>query len=407
MRNFYLISNKPLKSFSPIIHRELANYNYETKKIEESELEDFFKKREFDGLNVTIPYKTEVMKYLDYISPEAKEIGAVNTVLNKDGKLYGYNTDYFGFCHTLKRADENLSGKKVVIIGSGGASKPIKLACENMGAESVRILTHSENKQGSVEKFYDCDVLVNASPVGMFPNVMESPVDIEKFYNVECVIDIIYNPAKTRLLLDAERLGIKAVNGVAMLVGQAKRGCEIFDDKTIDDSKIEETIKLIERKTVNVMLIGMPGSGKTTIGKIIAKKLGREFTDTDELISNCGVSPAEIIKTQGEEAFRCEETKVLFECSKQSGLVISTGGGIVTVPQNLDLCRQNSFVVFLKRDLDKLETEGRPLSQGEDALKMLYKKRLPLYESFCDIAVENGSSPEKTADEIINLFSNR
>ncbi len=404
MRKIYLIAKKLSHSFSPMIHKELADYSYSLKELEENELELFFKKREFDGLNVTIPYKTEVIKYLDEISPEAEKIGAVNTILNKNGKLYGYNTDYYGFSYATKNSGVDLFGKDVVIIGSGGASKPVALVCYDMGAKSVRVLSHSENKEGSVEKFYGCDVLVNATPVGMYPKTMQSPVEVSKFKNCAFVFDLIYNPSQTKLLIDSKKLNKKTVNGLSMLVSQAKMASEIFTDEKIADDKIESIIKLIENQTLNIMLIGMPGSGKTTIGRLLAEKLGREFIDTDEFISKMGTTSEEIIKEKGESVFRKIETNALSDISKESGLVISTGGGIVTTPENFDLCKQNSFVVFLKRDISLLEKTGRPLSEGENALEKLYDKRLSLYEKFCDASVENNKSPNLLAEDIINKF---
>ena len=407
MKKVYLIAKKLGHSFSPLIHGYLADYDYLLKELNEDELENFLKKREFHGLNVTIPYKTEVMKYLDFLSPEAEEIGAVNTVLNKDGKLYGYNTDYFGFCYMVKSMGLSLSGKDVVIIGSGGASKPIFLAAYKMGAKNVRILTHAENKTGSIEKFYDCDILINTTPVGMYPDTGVSPVDIEKFKKCTHVLDIIYNPAKTKLQLDAEREGKITENGMSMLVAQAKRGCEIFTKTEIDDGKIEEIKTKIEKMTKNIILIGMPGSGKTTIGKALSKKMGRDFKDTDEEISAMGRTPKEIIEARGEGAFRKTETEVLSKLSKESRLVISTGGGIVTKDENLDLCRQNSVTVFIERDLEKLDVKNRPLSRGGAALSKLYNERISLYNKFSDIKIANDTTIEDAVEKIIKIFIDR
>lgn len=407
MKKVYLIAKKLGHSFSPLIHRYLADYDYSLKEIGESELENFFEKREFHGLNVTIPYKTEVMKYLDFLSPEAEEIGAVNTILNRDGKLYGYNTDFFGFCYMVEHMGLSLQNKDVVIVGSGGASKPIFLASQKMGAKNVRFLTHAENKIGSVEKFYDCDILINATPVGMYPETGISPVDIKNFKKCTHVLDIIYNPAKTQLQLDAEKEGKITENGTSMLVAQAKRGCEIFTDSQIDDKKIEELKKKIETITKNIVLIGMPGSGKTTIGKVLAEKMGREFKDTDEEIKAHGRTPEEIIKTNGEEFFRKTETEILTQISKQSSLVISTGGGIVTKEENLDLCRQNSFVVFVERDIDKLDVSARPLSQGAGALMRIYNERISLYNKFSDVKIKNETTIDDAVEKIIEIFMNR
>ncbi len=405
--NIYLIAQKLSHSFSPFIHERMADYEYRLKELNIDELDAFFKKRDFDGLNVTVPYKVEVMKYLDYISPEAQECGAVNTVVNKNGKLYGYNTDYYGFCYMAESGGVSFAGKDVVVIGSGGASKPVSLACERLGAKRTRILSHAENKKGSVEKFYDCDVLINTTPVGMFPETGVSPVNLEHFENCECVLDVIYNPSRTKLLLDAERLGKKSVNGLSMLVAQAKKACEIFTEEAVPDEKIGVIQRLLEDETKNIILVGMPGSGKTTIGKIVAEKMGREFVDTDEIILHSYGQPAYLIKTQGEKLFRDLEKKTLSEVSKKSSLVISTGGGIVTTPENLELCRQNGYCVFIERELELLETKGRPLSQGENAIGQLYEVREPLYKAFAEASVKNDAAPEKVAEIVINKFKDR
>lgn len=403
--NIYLIAKKLSHSFSPQIHRCLADYSYNLKELSESELESFFQKREFDGLNITIPYKVTAMQYLDEISEEAAEIGAVNTVVNRQGKLYGYNTDYFGFKYMVSSSGIEVKGKKVVVIGGGGASKPVVLACKALGAQSVRVLTHSENKWGSVEKFYDAQVLVNASPVGMFPNTNESPVCIENFTACEGVLDLIYNPACTRLMFDAQRKGMKTCNGLGMLVAQAKEACQLFTNSHIDDEAIEAIRRKIEGETKNILLVGMPGCGKSTVGSLVAQALGREFIDTDKKISDMGKTPEELIVNHSEEYFRGIETKVLGEESKKSGCVISTGGGIVTRPENLYLCKQNSLVIFLEREIEKLATKSRPLSAGgAGELEKMYERRLPRYIEFSDIRMKNGDVFSKTAEKLVNMY---
>lgn len=403
--NIYLIAKKLSHSFSPQIHKCLADYSYNLKELSESELEEFFQKREFDGLNITIPYKMISMQYLDEISKEADEIGAVNTVVNREGRLFGYNTDYFGFKYMVSSSGIEIKGKKVVVIGGGGASKPVVLACRDLGAQSVRILTHSENKAGSVEKYYDAQVLVNASPVGMFPNTNESPVCIESFKACEGVLDLIYNPACTRLMFDAQRKGIKTCNGLGMLVAQAKKACELFTGTNIEDEVIEPIRRKIEGETKNILLVGMPGCGKSTIGSLMAQALNREFIDTDKKISDLGETPEELIINHSEEYFRGIETKVLAEESKKSGCVISTGGGIVTRPENLYLCRQNSFVIFVEREIEKLATKARPLSAGgAGELEKMYERRLPKYMEFSDIRIKNGDVFSETAEKLINMY---
>ena len=397
----YLIAKKLGHSFSKPIHNQLSDYEYDYKELEESELDKFFEEKDFDGLNVTIPYKQTVMKYLDSISPEAQRIGAVNTVVNRNGVLKGYNTDYYGFMYEIREAGAEISGKDVVILGRGGASKTVVCVCEDLGAKSIRLLTREANP----EDFYDGQIVINATPVGMFPDTGKSVVDITKFTKCEAVLDLIYNPAKTKLILDAKRMGIKTVNGLGMLVAQAKKACEIFTDTPVDDKKIDDIRKNIERQTKNIVLIGMPGSGKSTVGKELSERLERPFFDSDDEITKLGKSPAEIIKSEGEEVFRKTESDVLSELCKKSGCVIATGGGVVTQKRNFDIIHQNATVVFIKRPLGELATDGRPLSQGgEDKLKKMYEVRLPLYKKFSHIEIESQKTWQETAKLIIDTI---
>ena len=390
----YLIAKKLGHSFSKLIHNELAEYEYEHKELEENELDAFFTKKDFDGLNVTIPYKQTVMKYLDEISPEAKRIGAVNTIVNRGGKLIGHNTDYYGFMYEIKEAGAEIEGKDVVILGRGGASKTVVCVCEDLGAKSVRLLIRDSDP----EDFYDGQIVINATPVGMFPDTGKSVVDITKFTKCEAVLDLVYNPSNTKIILDAKRMGIKTANGLGMLVSQAKKACEIFTDSEISDEKIDSIKKIIEFKTKNIVLVGMPGCGKTTVGKILANLTGKEFTDSDDEITKLGKSPAEIIRSEGETAFRKVESEVLSELCKKSGLVIATGGGCVTIENNHDILRQNGYVVFVERELKNLATDGRPLSTD---VEKLWQVREPLYRSASDITVKSAEIPEKTAEEIL------
>ncbi len=400
--NIYLIAKKLGHSFSKPIHNALADYSYEYKELEENELQDFFTKKEFAGLNVTIPYKRAVMEFLDEISEEAEKIGAVNTIVNKDGKLIGYNTDYYGFCYEIKESGADIKDKDVVVLGNGGASKTVVCVCADMGAKSVRTVTSAELRAGEVEKYYDAHVVVNATPVGMYPNTGVSVVDINKFTKCEAVLDLIYNPSKTQLILDAEKRGIKTANGLGMLVAQAKRGCEIFTDSQIDDAKISQIRTAIENETKNIVLIGMPGCGKSTVGKDLAEKMNREFFDCDEEIAKRGETPAELIEKYGEEHFRQIESEVLRELCKKSGCVIATGGGAVTRERNYDIIHQNATVVFIERAIKKLATRGRPLSQGgEGRLINMYETRYPLYKKFSHFSVPSQEHSEKTADLIL------
>ena len=390
----YLIAKKLGHSFSKLIHNELADYEYEHKELEENELDAFFAEKDFDGLNVTIPYKQTVMKYLDEISPEAKRIGAVNTIVNRGGELIGHNTDYYGFMYEIKEAGAEIEGKDVVILGRGGASKTVVCVCGEMGAKSVRLLTRDSDP----EDFYDGQIVINATPVGMFPDTGKSVVDITKFTKCEAVLDLVYNPSSTKIILDAKRMGIKTANGLGMLVSQAKKACEIFTGSEIPDEKIDSIKKQIEFKTKNIVLVGMPGCGKTTVGKILANLTGKEFTDSDDEITKRGISPAEIIRSEGEAAFRKVESEVLSELCKKSCLIIATGGGCVTVENNHDILRQNGYVVFIERELKNLATDGRPLSTD---VEKLWQVREPLYRSASDITVKSAEIPEKTAEEIL------
>lgn len=401
----YLIAKKLSHSFSKPIHNALASYSYDYKELNENELKDFFEERDFDGLNVTIPYKTTVMEFLDEISPEASKIGAVNTIVKRDGKLYGHNTDYYGFMYMIKESGASLEGKDVVIIGNGGAAKTAFCACEDMGAANVRCLTREDIKKENILKFLDAHIVVNATPVGMYPDTGVAPVDISLFEKCEAVLDVIYNPSQTKLIQDAKKRGIKTVNGLGMLVAQAKKACEIFTGAAVEDVKIEKIKKQIEMQTKNIVLIGMPGCGKSCVGKELASVLGKEFYDCDDEIASLGKTPAELIEQKGEEHFRNVETKVLSELCKKSGSVIATGGGAVTRERNEDIIRQNSIVVFISRNIEKLATEGRPLSQGGNRLKKMYEVRLPLYKRFCDIEVESQKTWQETAKVIIETLN--
>ncbi len=395
----YLIAKKLGHSFSKPIHNALADYEYDYKELDETELDGFFKEKDFDGLNVTIPYKQTVMKYLDSISPEAQRIGAVNTIVNRDGKLIGHNTDYYGFMYEIKESGAEIKGKDVVILGRGGASKTVQCVCKDLGAKSVGLLTRDSNP----EDFYEGQIVINATPVGMYPNTGESVVDITSFTKCEAVLDLIYNPANTKLILDAKRMGLKTANGLGMLVAQAKKACEIFTDNPVNDEKIAVIRKNIEKQTKNIILIGMPGSGKSTVGRELAERLDREFFDSDDEIAKLGKYPAEIIEKEGEAAFRKIESDVLSDLCKKSGCVIATGGGVVTQERNFDIIRQNATVVFISRPVEELATDGRPLSQGgKDKLIKMYEARLPLYKKFCHFEVRSQKTWQETAQCIID-----
>lgn len=400
-----LLGRKLGHSYSPQIHNLLGDYSYVLFEKEPEELENFLKNGDFTGLNVTIPYKKEVIPYLSELSPTAQKMGCVNTVLRRsDGTLYGHNTDYFGFTSLVRHAGLLVAGKKVLVPGSGGASNTAVAALKDLGANPVVISRSGENNYGNLHLHRDAAAIVNATPVGMYPNTGVSPIDLKLFPNLEGVLDVIYNPARTQLLLDAEKLGIPRENGLWMLVAQAKEAAEVFTGGKISDEVIEKIYRQLSHQMKNIVLIGMPGCGKSTIGALLAEKLGRTLADADEkIISLAGKSIPDIFAQDGELTFRDWETKALTDLGKQSGLVIATGGGCVTQKRNYPLLHQNGYLVWLERDCSVLPTDGRPLSQANDLGKM-YAARKPLYEAFADIRVENTGTPEETVQKILDAL---
>lgn len=394
-------------SFSPQIHRELADYTYELFEMPIEDVAGFLASDRFDAMNVTIPYKKTVMPYLKEITDEAKRIGSVNTITHlKGGGLRGDNTDYFGFSYMIDKSGIRIEGKKVLILGSGGASETARTVCADRGARAVIVVSRSgKDNYNNLYKHKDAEVIVNTTPVGMYPKNGVAALDLADFPACEGALDMIYNPAKTKFLLDAERLGIPRINGLCMLVAQAKRACEIFLDKKIDDGEIDRITNIIAAETGNIVLIGMPGCGKTSLGELLSQKLGREVIDTDAMIvSKAGMSIPEIFAKFGESYFRALEHACVCEAGKQSGKIIATGGGVVTRPQNREPLCQNGKVFYINRAIDDLPTDGRPISQTTN-LHELYWHRLPLYRTFCDTEVDNNRPIEKTADEIIKLYT--
>lgn len=381
-------------SYSPQIHALLGDYEYRLFEVEPQDLEAFLKKREFGGINVTIPYKKDVLPYLSGISDNAKRIGAVNTIIVKeDGGLYGDNTDYDGFLCLVQKSGFQVKGKKALVLGTGGASLPISAVLSDLGAREVVFISRSgENNYQNLSRHADADLIVNTTPVGMYPNNLKAPLSLSEFPNLSGVLDIVYNPQKTKLILDAERLGIPAYSGLLMLVAQGKRAAELFLGHDIPDSETDRIFKKLSTEMQNIVLVGMPGCGKTTVGKALAEQLNRPFFDADEeILKRTGKSAEAWIEACGEAVFRQKETEVLESLCKQSGTVIATGGGAVTVPENADILRQNSIVFFINRDVSALPVEGRPLSKAT-ALSEMYEVRLPLYRGVCDyeIAADDG-----------------
>lgn len=402
-----LIGEKLSHSFSKEIHKRLCQYDYELLEIEESELQSFFKEKSFIGINVTIPYKTSVIKYLDFIDDAAKEIGAVNTVVNKGGKLYGYNTDAFGLKSLIQSNGIEIKGKKVLILGGGGTSKTALFVAKNMGAkEIIRVsrtkhpdfVTYSEAKL----RHNDSEVIINTTPVGMYPKTKEMPIDISGFNNLQAAVDVIYNPLNSRLVLSAKEKGIKAVGGLYMLVAQAHRSAELFSTESIDCKRIDEIYAELLRKKQNIVLIGMPSAGKTTVGSMLSKTLNMPFFDSDDVITlKTGKTPAEIIKTQSEAVFRQIESEIVCELSLKNHAIIATGGGVPTVAGNVTALKQNGRIYYIDRPIDLLEsTPDRPLSSCKDDLILLYHKREKLYINAADKRIVNDKDLSYVAEEI-------
>lgn len=392
-----LLGRKLGHSYSPQIHALMGSYSYDLFEKEPEEVADFVRNSDFTGINVTIPYKKDVIPCMDELSPMAKRMGAVNTIVRRsDGSLFGHNTDYFGFSSMVQRSGITVSGKKVLVLGSGGASNTAVKVLEDMGANVIIISRSGENNYGNLHLHVDASVIVNTTPVGMYPNTGVSPVDLKAFPKLEGVLDMIYNPAHTQFLLDAEELGLPRENGLWMLVAQAKEAAEYFGGKPLPDSIIESVYKTLSSQMQNIVLIGMPGCGKSTVGKALAEARNRTFVDADaEIVRLAGKSIPEIFAEDGEAVFRDFETQVLSDLGKRSCLVIATGGGCVTRRRNYRLLHQNSTIFWLKRNLELLPTDGRPLSQS-NKLEDMYKVRQPMYEAFADCIVDNNTSLSNT-----------
>ena len=398
-----LLGRKLGHSYSPQIHNLLGTYSYDLFEKEPEQLAAFLKGGDFTGINVTIPYKKDVIPYLDALSPAAQKIGSVNTIVRRaDGSLFGHNSDYFGFVSLVKHSGIPVEGRKVLVLGSGGTSNMVVTALRDLSAVPIVISRSGENNYDNLERHADASVIVNTTPVGMYPNTGISPIDLRLFPKLEGVLDVVYNPAKTKLLLDAEALGIPNANGLWMLVAQAKEASEYFTGKKLSDEVIGKIHRTLSHQMKNLILIGMPGCGKSTIGAALAQRLGREFVDADgEVVKSAGKPIPEIFAQDGEEAFRQWETATLNSLGKQSGLVIATGGGCVTQNRNFAALHQNGYIIWLERDLTLLPTDGRPLSQS-NRLEEMYKLRKPMYEAFADIRVENAGNPEQTVKEILS-----
>ncbi len=398
---FCLIGKTLGHSYSKIIH-EKQGLCYSLVEIEEEGVENFIKN--FDGgINVTIPYKKLVIPYLDEVEVFAKEIGSVNTIVKKNGKLHGYNTDVFGMEYALKRAGISLDGKRVMILGSGGTSLTARAVCKKNNASEVFIVSRTGeiNYQNCYD--YKAEVIINTTPVGMFPNEYDTPIDLSKFDCLEGVFDCIYNPLRTNLILMAQELGVKNSGGLAMLVAQGLKAEELWLGSEIPESRYEELICEIENEKRNIVLIGMPSCGKSTVAKELSLLTGKKVLDTDEIVAkSVGQSPSEIIEKHGEAIFRGVETEAVIKASRESGVIIATGGGAILKWGNVSHLKRNGILIYLERGIEKLVDDGRPLSKN-GAISRLFEERKPIYEKVCDKKVDNDGSLESTVKEILSL----
>jgi len=399
-----LLGRKLGHSLSPLLHSVFADYSYNLRELEPEDLDSYFEKGDIDGLNVTIPYKKEVMKYCDILSPEAEKIGAVNTIYRDNGKLVGHNTDYAGFSAMIDSIGTNFEGLKVVILGSGGASLTAQKVSKDRGAKEVIVVSRSgeNNYDNLYDKHPDTDVIINCTPVGMYPKVLECAVDLGRFSSLKGVFDMIYNPYRTKLLMDAEKMGIPNCGGLLMLTVQGVKSGEKFLGMNIPKSVVEKALSTLKYSFVNITLIGMPGCGKSTVSKEISSIESRSLRDIDALIvEKEGTDIPTIFKEKGEGYFRGVEAEICQKVCKEKGQVIATGGGAILRKENREIIKSNSVVVFIESDISTLDTDGRPLSKDISTLKKMYKERLHLYEETADIKVKLLDTPTQTAESII------
>ena len=406
MKRCGLLGERLGHSYSPAIHAMLGDYEYRLYECPRDKLGDFLEARDFDGLNVTIPYKKAVLPYCAELSPMAAAIGSVNTLLRRpDGSLYGDNTDAFGFESLLRHAGLDPAGRKCLVLGSGGASATVQAVLRQLGAGSVTVISRGgEDNYGNLSRHRDAELLVNTTPVGMYPGNGLAPVDLTAFPGCRGVVDLIYNPARTALLLQAGRLGIPCAGGLWMLAAQARRAAELFTGSAVPEDVIPRVTAALRRETENVILIGMPGSGKTTVAMVLAEKLRRPVLDSDAAVEEtAGIPIPEIFEREGEAGFRRRETAALAELGKRGSIILATGGGSVTRPENYDLLRQNGTILWLQRDITKLPTDGRPISQSRD-LSGLLRERTPAYTRFADYIIDNNGTVEETLCRILEVL---
>lgn len=384
---FYLLGEKLSHSLSPEIHSFFGNYSYEKYEISRNDLPLFFKERHFDGLNITIPYKFEACKLCDVLSRNAQTTQCVNTVLNKNGTLYGYNTDIFGFSYLLRKNNINPDNKTIVIFGNGGASQAVKSVLTQYNCQIITVSRQGPITFFDTEKYKNADIAINCTPLGMYPKIDECPVDISLFKKLSWAIDLTYNPYRTVFLQDASKLGANTVNGLDMLCAQGFLASQLFNNNSNDSDLIDISRRAIEEKYTNIALIGMPGCGKTTLAKILSEKTGRPIFDLDNLIlQKTKKTPEEIIRTDGECKFREIENSFCRTMCLEKGAILSCGGGTICTQENIKFLRSTCIVVFISCPLNALDISGRPLS--EDGVEKLWKKRKNYYAECADIVYE-------------------
>ncbi len=404
------IGKKLGHSFSAVIHAKLGDYDYRLVELEENELDAFMKEKNFKGINVTIPYKQAVIPYLDKVDGSARSIGAVNTIVNENGFLTGYNTDFYGMTELLKRGGIELKGKNVFVLGTGGTSKTARAVAASQGAEKVYVVSRTP-KEGEISyaEMYGMsglvEAIINTTPVGMFPKNGHSPIDPERFPNLCGAADAVYNPLTTELVRRTRKCGVKAVNGLYMLVAQAAKAAEYFFGDDTMTQKTDRVYSEIYKSKLNLVLTGMPGSGKSSIGRLIAEKTGREFYDTDDVFVRDNGAISDFFAEHGEAAFRDAESEIVGRLGEKNGVVIATGGGAVLREENVNALSRNGMIVFLDRDIERIvPTADRPLGNSRDAIEKRYRERYPIYCTAADVRVESNNDVETVADEVMKEF---
>lgn len=404
---FGLLGRKLGHSLSPEIHSLLCDYEYKLYPTEPENLDGFFSDTYLKGFNVTIPYKIEAFNRCDEISETAAKVGSVNTVIRRpDGTLFGDNTDYFGFSYMAEKCGCDFKNKKVLILGNGGASLTVRHVAKDNGAKEIVVISRTgDDNYENIFRHYDSDIIINTTPVGMFPNNGERLIDLSKFTKCRKALDLIYNPARTVFLLDAEKLGIDCINGLYMLVAQALRAAEIFTGREIPLTEIDRIYNIIMNRQKNIVLVGMPGCGKSTCAALLKEKTDRDCIDTDTEVEKSGEKIPDIFAKYGETEFRNRETEAVKSVSKLAGKIIATGGGAILREENRIALKENSTVIFLKSDINSLATDGRPLSKDTEALRKMLEIRLPLYLETADFTVEVDPDPEITVRRILQCVS--